>query len=190
MSETKFHTHKMLHAKLQVKFLCILIWVFLGKGLRQKELRNKFEQALGEGINLLITSPWKFWFEVEVKVNLRPTVSRPVCLGVRLPSGTRDQFFLQTVSGLLFCSTLSDERTGLKFTVQLLLGLARAATLGSKSRRTHRHILLYHLRLPSTWRARSPYLYSPGTGWPSYTPGHWVPFLSPLTTRRAAVEVF
>jgi hypothetical protein len=32
--------------------------------------------------------------------------------------------------------------------VQLLLGLARAATLGSKSRRTHGNILLSHLRLP------------------------------------------
>jgi hypothetical protein len=32
--------------------------------------------------------------------------------------------------------------------VQLLLGLARAVTLGSKSRRTHGHILLPHLRLP------------------------------------------
>jgi hypothetical protein len=27
---------------------------------------------------------------------------------------------------------------------------------------------------PPTWRARSPYLYLPGTGRPSYTPGHWV----------------
>jgi hypothetical protein len=30
---------------------------------------------------------------VEVEVKLRPTVSRLVCLGVRHPSGTRDQFF-------------------------------------------------------------------------------------------------
>jgi hypothetical protein len=43
---------------------------------------------------------------------------------------------------------------------------------------------------PPTWRARFPYLYPPGTGWPSYTPGHWVPFTSSLGTRRALVEVF
>jgi hypothetical protein len=30
---------------------------------------------------------------VGVEVNLRPTVSRPVCLGVRHSSGTRNQFF-------------------------------------------------------------------------------------------------
>jgi hypothetical protein len=33
--------------------------------------------------------------------------------------------------------------------VQLLLGLARAVTLGSKSRRIHDHILLFHLKLPN-----------------------------------------
>jgi hypothetical protein len=30
---------------------------------------------------------------VKVKVTLRPTISRPARLGVRRPSGTRDQFF-------------------------------------------------------------------------------------------------
>jgi hypothetical protein len=38
--------------------------------------------------------------------------------------------------------------------------------------------------------ARSLYLYPPGTGWPSYTPRHWVPFSSPPATLRATVEVF
>jgi hypothetical protein len=45
-------------------------------------------------------------------------------------------------------------------------------------------------RQPPTWRVRSPYLYPPGIGWPSYNPRHWVPFSSPPTTRRATVEVF
>jgi hypothetical protein len=43
---------------------------------------------------------------------------------------------------------------------------------------------------PPNWRATFPYLYPPETGWPSYTPRHWVPFSSPPTTRRATVEVF
>jgi hypothetical protein len=34
-----------------------------------------------------------------------------------------------------------------------------------------------------------PVYITPGTGWPSYTPRHWVPFSSPHTTRRAMVEV-
>jgi hypothetical protein len=30
----------------------------------------------------------------------------------------------------------------------------------------------------------------PETRWPSYTPSHWVPFLSPPTSCRATVEIF
>jgi hypothetical protein len=45
---------------------------------------------------------------------------------------------------------------------------------------------------PPTWRIRPPYLYPPETGWPSYTPRHWVPILvasydysySPVATQR------
>jgi hypothetical protein len=38
--------------------------------------------------------------------------------------------------------------------------------------------IFYCLRFetPPTCRARSSYLYPPGTGWPSHTPRHWVPF--------------
>jgi hypothetical protein len=47
-----------------------------------------------------------------------------------------------------WCQTSSLTRGWVcNFLVQLLLGLARAVTLGSKSRRTHDHILLFHLRL-------------------------------------------
>jgi hypothetical protein len=55
------------------------------------------------------------------KVNLRTTVSRPVRLCVRRPSGTRDQFFFlheisfRQLRVCNFCSDLSDDRTGLWF---------------------------------------------------------------------------
>jgi hypothetical protein len=75
--------------------------------------------------------------------------------------------------------------------LQFPLNLANAVILRSESDGTHDHILLTQIRdPPPTWRARSPYLYPPGTGWPSYTPMHWDPFSSPPTTRRAVVEVF
>jgi hypothetical protein len=92
--------------------------------------------------------------------------------------------YCQTAAGLLVWGALSDERTGLSFTI------SSAVILGSGSHGTHNHILLTQIRDPPTWRPRSAYLYPPGTGWPSYTPRHWVPFSSPPTTHRATVEVF
>jgi hypothetical protein len=43
---------------------------------------------------------------------------------------------------------------------------------------------------PTTSRARSPYLYPPGTRWLNYTLKQWVLFFLPLTTRMATVELF
>jgi hypothetical protein len=63
---------------------------------------------------------------------------------------------------------------GLVCRLQLLLILASAVTLRSESYGTHDHILLSQIRDSPTWRAKSPYLYPPGTGWPGYTPRHWV----------------
>jgi hypothetical protein len=101
------------------------------------------------------------YVSVEVEVKLRPTVSRPARLGVRHPSGTRDQFF---------------------FLLEIFFIQLRVCYFVAPSLTRGRVCNL--LLLPPTWRARSPYLYPPGTGWPRYTPGHWVPFPSPLTTLR------
>jgi hypothetical protein len=77
---------------------------------------------------------------------LRPMVSRPVCLGIKRPSAAYDQIFYycQTVAGLLLWGALSDERTGVPFTVAA--GLASADILGSESCGTHDHILLSQIR--------------------------------------------
>jgi hypothetical protein len=71
---------------------------------------------------------------LQVKVTLRPTVSRPVCLGVRSPSGTRDQFFFlveiffQTVTVCYFVAP--SLMRGRVCNLLLLLVLASAVTLG------------------------------------------------------------
>jgi hypothetical protein len=90
--------------------------------------------------------------------------------------GSRPDFY--------YCHTVAPSLTrGRVSRLQLLLVVASAAILWSESRGTYYHILL------TQW-ARFPYLFPRGTRWTSYSPRHWVPFSSPPTTRRAAVELF
>jgi hypothetical protein len=116
--------------------------------------------------------------EVEVEVNLRPTVSRPVYLRIRRPSGTRDQFF--------FLLEISFRQLQAYYFVALSLTRGRVCNLlynyfwpCQSSRcwvevsQNSQPYFTVSSETPLTWRARFPYLYPPGTGWPSYTPGHW-----------------
>jgi hypothetical protein len=97
---------------------------------------------------------------------LRPTVSRPVYLGIKHPSENYGQIFI-TLRQLGVCNvelslSLSDERTGLSFTI----------AAGARQRS--------HSRIRVQWDS-----------WPYFTVSDSRrPFLSPPTTRRATVDVF
>jgi hypothetical protein len=84
-------------------------------------------------------------YKVKVKVMLLPTVNRPICIGIRHPSGARYQAFI-TVGQLLvpWCGALPLTREWV-YTLQLLQVLASAVVLGSESRRIHDHILQFQI---------------------------------------------
>jgi hypothetical protein len=98
----------------------------------------------------------------KVKVILLPTVSRPVCLGVKPHLGHKTRFLLLSdIAGLFMWGALSDERTGLSFTipanpqlkVEVTLRLAvyrQSVRLGDKPLETHDQNFYFpteHLRL-------------------------------------------
>jgi hypothetical protein len=64
----------------------------------------------------LFCSELSLSLSLSLSLMLRLTFSRPVCLGIKHPSGAYDQIFIsQTVAGLLMWGALSDERMSLSF---------------------------------------------------------------------------
>jgi hypothetical protein len=65
----------------------------------------------------LLTAVSKLSRNLSLSLMLRPTVSRPVSLGIKHPSGAYDQIFITcvTVTVLFLWGALSDERSGLSF---------------------------------------------------------------------------
>jgi hypothetical protein len=83
---------------------------------------------------------------VESSLMLWPTVSRQVCLGIKHPFGAYDQILI-TVRQLWVCWCEAFALTrGWVCCLQLLLALASAVILGSKSLGTRNHILLSEIR--------------------------------------------
>jgi hypothetical protein len=108
------------------------------------------------------------------------SVSQSVLVSSPIFSSRTDFCYCQTVAYLMMWGTLSDERMDLLFTIAAGACPTRLMTI------------FYGLRFETSpaWRARSLYVYPPGTGWPSHTPRHWVSFLLPPVTLRVTVEVF
>jgi hypothetical protein len=109
--------------------------------------------------------------EVEVEVNLRPTVSPWL-----LWEGP------EAIVQVNYRPVLSSERA---------LQNNKVASLKEISRRKKNWpYFTVSSKTPPTWRARFPYLYPPRTGRHSYTPGHWITFLSPLTSSQLKLIMY
>jgi hypothetical protein len=102
-----------------------------------------------------------------VEVTLRLTV----CFGIQHPCGTCDRNV--AVWNLWSCIYGAPSLTrGRVCNLQCNHSMVRVA-------QNPKPYFTVSSETPPTWRARFLYLYPPGAGWPSYSPGNWV-FLNKL----------
>jgi hypothetical protein len=121
---------------------------------------------------------------------VRPTVSRPVCLGVKPHLGPKTRFLLLSDS----CGFVDVGRPLWRDNGSVVYNCSGPRQRSHSQVRvpwdSWTYFTVSDSRLPQPGGDRSPYLYPPGTWWASYTPRQCVPFSSPPTTLKATVEVF
>jgi hypothetical protein len=88
------------------------------------------------------------------------------------PSGAQDQTFVTVRRLLVCCCEARSLRRELISRLQMLLTLTIAVILWPEFAGLMATFYSLRFETPRTWRARSPYVYTPGIGWPSYTPRH------------------
>jgi hypothetical protein len=104
--------------------------------LRLAGLRWRYSTPPPHGIILLLS----------LSLMLRPTVSQPVCRGIRHPSGAYDQISIIVWQLRVWWFGEPSLTRGRVCRLQLLLALASAVIFGPESRKTRGHILLSQIR--------------------------------------------
>jgi hypothetical protein len=100
---------------------------------------------------------------------------------------TRDFIFQRNTCG--YCPYVTSSLTRGWVCRLQFLALPSQSFSGASPARVITTIYCLKFETSQTRRVRSPYLYRPGNGWPSYVPRHWVPLSSLPTTRKATVEI-
>jgi hypothetical protein len=118
------------------------------------EISLDFPQVFHEITDPLTNQLFTNRLEVEVEVNLRPTISRTVCLGVRRPSGTSDQFFFlleisfRQLHVFYFVAPYLTRGRVCNLLYNCFWALPEQSLLSRSPTELNDNILLSHLRIP------------------------------------------
>jgi hypothetical protein len=152
-------------------YSCRIIWITPCEGVAIQKKDSASRQTLSQRPRNPVEAHEKQEvvgsLSLSLSLMLRPTVSRPVCLGIKHPSGAYTRFLFPygirlTITFFIPWGALSDERTGLSF----------VCAAGPCQRNLSRVLVPWDLRPYST------------------VSDLILPFSSPPTTRRVTVEVF